>query len=191
MATWEGGGHWPRIRDVCEGILESCFVCTGLFCEGCPWQAGESAGTSVKGEVHLCCVLWPAVLAMYQFWEAVIPLLCLVVLPSSSPSPPIFPECTELISKLRVQCHTPMTHFLSQTNFQLQAEYWNTFICQHKIKNQECKCKHLNTGILQYFLHSSLHTIKWQFIYSTQWFSDCEECKPHCVPKILCLCLIK
>jgi len=68
--------------------------------------------------------------------------------------------------------HTNGTFSQSLTNCQLQAVCGNTFICQqNKGRDQECICKQLKTGILQYFLHSSLHTINWQFInYSAQCF---------------------
>ena len=57
--------------------------------------------------------------------------------------------------------HTNGTFPQSLTNYQLKAECGNTFNCQHdKVRNQECLCKKLQTGILQYFLHSSLHDIK-------------------------------
>jgi hypothetical protein len=61
--------------------------------------------------------------------------------------------------------HTNGTFPQSLTNCQLHVEYGNTFNCQQdKVRYQECTCKKLKTGMLQYFLHSSLHTMNWQFI---------------------------
>ena len=57
--------------------------------------------------------------------------------------------------------HTNDTLPLILTNFQLQAEYGNTFSCQHdKVRDQECICTKLNSGILQHVLHSSLHDMQ-------------------------------
>jgi len=66
--------------------------------------------------------------------------------------------------------HTNGTFSQSLYNWQLQAEYKNRLKCQQdKLRDEECTCKELKTGNLQYFLHSSLHTIKWKFInYSAQ-----------------------
>jgi hypothetical protein len=66
--------------------------------------------------------------------------------------------------------HTNGTFPQSLTKCQLQVEYENVLNCEHdKVRDQECTCERLKAGILQYFLHSSLHTIKWQFInYSAQ-----------------------
>jgi hypothetical protein len=56
----------------------------------------------------------------------------------------------------------------------------DTFNCQHdKVRDQECTCKELKTGIQQYFHDSSLCTIKvtiYQLLCSRiLWL--CEECK--------------
>jgi len=68
--------------------------------------------------------------------------------------------------------HTNGTFPQSLINCQLQAVFGNTFNCQQdKGRDQECICKQLKTGTLQYFLHSSLHTINWLFMnYSAQCF---------------------
>jgi hypothetical protein len=59
--------------------------------------------------------------------------------------------------------HTPMTHCLS--HWPIVSSVYDTFNCQQdKVRDQECTCKELKTGTLQYFLHSSPHTINWQVI---------------------------
>jgi hypothetical protein len=51
--------------------------------------------------------------------------------------------------------HTSGTFPQLLTNWQPQAEYKNTFNRQqNKVRDQECNCKELKTGKLQYFLHS-------------------------------------
>ena len=85
-------------------------------------------------------------------------------------------DSTADVSTAKVQwhliTHTNGTFPQSLINCQLQAVFGNTFNCQQdKIRDQECICKELKTGIMQYFLHSSLHTRNWQFInYSAQCF---------------------
>ena len=73
-------------------------------------------------------------------------------------------------------------------NFLLQAEYDNTFSCQHdKVRDKECTYKQLKRAILQYFLRSSLENIEWKLsIILLRFFWLCEECKPQYIPKILC-----
>jgi hypothetical protein len=56
-------------------------------------------------------------------------------------------------------------------------------------QSKECICKQLKIGILQYFLHSSLHdtqvTVYQLFCSIVFWL--CEECKLHYIPNIFCL----
>ena len=57
--------------------------------------------------------------------------------------------------------HANCTFPQSLTNYQLQTEYGNTFnFQQDKVRDQECNCKQLQTGILQYLINFSLQTIK-------------------------------
>ena len=89
--------------------------------------------------------------------------------------------CQQCWGTVTLDCtrHLPSPQTL--TNFHLQTQYSITFSCQHdKVREKKCTCKQLNSGILLYFLHSSLYEIEWQFInYSLQCLSDCVRNVSH------------